>query len=217
MREALDMATNPASTQLGKRPFSLARRLKEIDLFFQKRDRVYQTMRRTARLLEKAGIPYAILGGLALNAHRYERTTKDVDFLLTPEGLQEFRTRLVGKHFDPVPRRSRRFVDRKSGVTVDILVKGLFPGTGKPGPIAFPDPAAVAEVIEEYAFVNLPTLVQLKLAARRWRDFADVVELIRHNNLDERFRGQLHPSVHQDFIECLEEKRREDEYEAMEG
>ena len=27
---------------------------------------------------------------------------------------------------------------------------------------------------------------------------------------------KLHPSVHQDFIECLEEKRREDEYEARE-
>jgi len=28
---------------------------------------------------------------------------------------------------------------------------------------------------------------------------------------------KLHPSVHQDFIECLEEKRREDDYIAREG
>jgi hypothetical protein len=32
--------------------------------------------------------------------------------------------------------------------------------------------------------------------------------------LDESFQEQLHSSVRGDFIECLEEKRREDEYEA---
>jgi hypothetical protein len=43
------------------------------------------------------------------------------------------------------------------------------------------------------------------------------VELIRFNELAESFRDQLHPSVRSDFIECLEEKRREDEYEARGG
>ena len=41
--------------------------------------------------------------------------------------------------------------------------------------------------------------------------------MIREKNLDESFMSQLHPSVHQDFIECLEEKRREDDYIAREG
>jgi hypothetical protein len=41
-----------------------------------------------------------------------------------------------------------------------------------------------------------------------------VVHLIRANDLDESFQGKLDPSVRRDFIECLEEKRREDEYEA---
>ena len=97
---------------------------------------------------------------------------------------------------------------------MDILVTGLFPGTGKPGPIAFPDPKSVRQEIDDFQFVDLRTLVELKLAARRWRDFADVVELIRFNSLDEAFVEKLHPSVRQDFVECLEEKRREDEYES---
>jgi hypothetical protein len=185
-------------------------------MFFRGEDPVHDTMRRVAQLLEQAGIPYAILGGMALNAHRYERTTKDVAFLLTAEGLDTFQRAFVGKEFDAVPGRTRRFRDRVNGVTIDILVTGRFPGSGKPGPIAFPDPAAVRETVEDYSVVNLPTLVQLKLAARRWRDFADVVELIRVHNLDESFLEKLHPAVHQDFIECLEEKRREDEYEARE-
>ena len=63
----------------------------------------------------------------------------------------------------------------------------------------------------------MPALIQLKLAAQRYADFADVVFLIRTHNLDESFLPQIHPSVHRDFIECLEEKRREDEYNAREG
>jgi hypothetical protein len=205
---------NGARTQ--PRPFSFTQRLKEIDMFFQAKDPVHQTMRRTAQRLKRAGIAYAILGGMALNAHRYRRTTNDVDFLLTQEGLVAFCRDFVGKHYDRVSGRPRRFLDRKSGVTIDILVTGRFRGTGKPGPIAFPDPAAVSEVIDKHSVVNLATLVELKLAAGRWRDFGDVVELIRVHNLDEAFLGKLHFSVHQDFIECLEEKRREDEYEARE-
>ena len=64
--------------------------------------------------------------------------------------------------------------------------------------------------------INLETLIQLKLAARRHQDFADVVNLIRVHNLDESYQAKLHPSLHRDYIECLEEKRREDEYESRE-
>ena len=88
------------------------------------------------------------------------------------------------------------------------MVSGLFPGFSKTGPFPFPLPGEVAEEIEKISYVDLPTLIQLKLAARRWKDFADVVELIRYNGLDESFREKLHKSVRGDFIECLEEKRR---------
>src|SRR5262249_30245015 len=157
---------------------------------------------------------YAIIGGMAVNAHKYERTTGDVDFLLTPDGLVTFRRLFVGRDFEAVPRRPRRFRDPQTDMTFDILVTGMFPGSGQPGPIAFPEPAAVSEIRGERRVVNLETLIQLKLAARRYRDFGDVVALIHWNNLDESFLTKLHPAVHGDFIECLEEKRREDEYEA---
>jgi hypothetical protein len=186
-------------------------------MFFEGRGREHKTLRRLVGLLEKAKIPYAVVGGMAVNAHRYQRTTGDVDVLLTAEGLAQFRRRLVPRSYDPVPGRPRRFLDRRHQVTLDVLVTGLFPGTGKPGPISFPDPSEVSEVIEDVRVVKLPILVELKLAARRHRDFGDVVELIRFNDLDESFAQQLHSSVRGDYIECLEEKRREDDYEAREG
>jgi hypothetical protein len=204
---------NDGQSSIKAKPFSFMKRLKEIDMFFQGKDPVHQTMRRAARRLERVGIPYAIVGGMAVNAHKYQRTTGDVDLLLTPEGLEAFRQRFVGKNYARVPGRPVRFVDRTNGITIDILVTGFFPGSGEPGPIAYPDPGRVSETIDKVRVVDLVTLVQLKLAARRHKDFGDVVELIRFNDLDESFTDQLHASVRGDFIECLEEKRREDLYE----
>ncbi len=201
---------------MATKAFSFWEQLKGVSMFFSGKDEVHKSMRRVVKHLEKAKIPYAVVGGMAVLAHRYRRTTDDVDILLTAEGLAEFRRRFVPKNYDTVPKRSRRFVDHTNEVTIDFLVTNMFPGSGKPGPIAYPDPLAVSEIIDDIRVLDLPTLIQLKLAAQRYQDFADVVNLIRANNLDESFLEKLHASVHSDYIECLEEKRREEEYEERE-
>jgi hypothetical protein len=202
---------------LNRRAFRFTDRLKEIGMFFQKRSPQHQAMRRLVRRLNKAGIAYAIMGAMAVNAHGAERTTGDVDVLLTPGGLERFRQEFVGEESEQVGGRPRRFVERQSGVAVDYLITGRYPGSGRPGPFAFPDPAEASQEIDKIRVLTLPQLIQLKLAARRFYDFGDVVFLIRTHNLDEAFLTQLHPSVHPDFIECLGEKRCEDEYLAREG
>jgi hypothetical protein len=194
--------------------WAFRRRLQEIDKFFEGADRVHQTMRHVANYLQSAGIRYAIVGGMAVNAHRHQRTTRDVDFLLTAEGFAAFRKIADAGEFEAMPGRPRRFTDRTTNITFDVLISGHFPGSGEPGPISFPDPAAVTQDIDNLHVVDLPTLVQLKLAARRYQDFADVVSLIRANALDESFQDRLHAAMRADFIECIEEKRREDECEA---
>lgn len=200
--------------------FDYRRRLRDIGMFFQKNDPVYQTLRRLAKRLERAGIPYAVMGAMAVNLHGARRTTDDVDVLLTKEGLGRFRRELLPKFYKPVEGRSRRFVERKSGVTVDCLLEGGIPGFGKPGPIRFPDPSQVSQELHKFSVVSLPQLIQLKLAAGRYYDFGDVTFLIRVHHLDESFLEQLHPSVRPHFLACLDEareqERREEEYEARE-
>src|SRR3954466_3826462 len=161
------------------RTFDPWQRLKEIGMFFQKRDPVHQTLKRLAQRLEKEGIAYAVMGAMAVNLHGARRTTDDVDILLTPAGLEAFRKKLAPKFYDGVEGRPRRFVERRSGVQIDFLVTGGYPGRGKPGPFAFPDPAQSSEEIHDVKVVTLPQLVQLKLAARRYYDFGDVVFLAR--------------------------------------
>ena len=192
-------------------------RIKLVDKFFEGRDEVHKSLRRLVKRLDAADIAYVVVGGMAVFAHGYRRTTNDVDILLTAAGFAEFRKRYVPRNYTAEASRPQRLTDKTNQITVDVLLTGLFPGSGRAGPIAYPDPADVCERMHDVATVNLVTLVQLKLAARRFQDFADVVHLIRANKLDESYLKRLHPSLHRDFIECLEEKRREDEYEARNG
>lgn len=86
------------------RPFCFIERLREISMFFDGTDRVHQTMRTVAGILDKSRIPYAIDGGMAVNAHRYVRTTGDVDFLVTAESLSRIRsccTRCIHRRTEP--------------------------------------------------------------------------------------------------------------------
>lgn len=186
-------------------------------MFFDGTDRVHQAMRHIVDLFNEHAIPYAIVGGMAVNAHHHRRTTQDVDLLVRPDALPVIRGLVDGGRLRGEPGRPRRFYEPKTGVRFDVLMTGSFPGSGEAGPVAFPDPLAVSEVIESLRVVDLRTLIELKLAAGRYQDFADVVSLIRVNALEESFADHLHPSVRADFIECLEEKRREDEYERRQG
>src|SRR5439155_9853943 len=141
--------------------------LRAFAMFEAGRTPAQVSLRRLVNRLKKAKIVHAVMGGMAVYAHGHERFTKDVDVLVTPEGLAEFKKRFVPKNYEQHPIRPRRFIDRINGITLDILVTGLFPGRGEPGPIAFPDPAAVRELIDKVYYINLETLIQLKLAAGR--------------------------------------------------
>jgi hypothetical protein len=84
-------------------------------------------------------------------------------------------------------------------VRVKFLVTGQFPGDGSPKPVAFPNPADSATVIDGMRFLNLPTLIELKLASAtapgRRKDLGDVQELIRALKLPFEFADQLNPMV----------------------
>src|SRR6516164_1493517 len=96
-RRTMKTDVHPTATY---KPRDFLKRLKEIDMFFAGRGQPQQSMRRLARNLKKAGVPYAIMGGMAVNAHGAERTTGDVDVLLTPEGLERFQQAFLGKQYD---------------------------------------------------------------------------------------------------------------------
>lgn len=167
--------------------------------------KVQRALAALTRALDELGIPYAIAGAMALNAHGYERVTVDVDVILTREGLATFKAKRLGLGYAEKFPGSRGFCDTALGVNIDVLIAGDYPGDGQPKPIAFPDPST-AEAGARYRLVSLAQLVELKLASgmtapHRLKDLADVLELIRAAQLSESFAQALHPYVREKYLE----------------
>lgn len=168
------------------------------------RSAVHETMRRLARRFDEEGIPYAVIGGMALFAHGYARLTLDVHILLTPEGLRVFQERLVGRGYVPAfAEANKSFLDAETQTRIKIITSGEFPGDGLPKPVAFPDPAGKTVERGNVRILALENLIELKLASgmtapHRLRDLADVQDLIvvlklpleLMENLDESVRAE---------------------------
>jgi hypothetical protein len=171
--------------------------------------RVHDALAAVTARLDELGIPYAILGALALNAYGYVRATVDVDILVSGEGLARFRAAMLGRGYVEKFPGSRGLRDAERNVDIDIVLAGDYPGDGREKPIRFPDPAEAAVKGTTFALVSLETLIELKIASgmtapHRLRDLADVIELIRANGLARDFQSRLHPYVRERFLELWE-------------
>ncbi len=180
--------------------------LKQADEFFMSTGPVHRTLSNVARRLSDAGIDYAVIGGMALALHGFVRPTQDVDLLVSPEGLEKFHLELVGRGYVPTFQGARKhFRDTETGVKVEMITAGEYPGDGKAKPVVFPDPALKSETIGEHRVIKLPTLIELKLASglsaehRQLRDLADVQQLIETLDLAENLSEQLDASVRDEY------------------
>ncbi len=175
-------------------------------------DEVHKALEKLAATLEADGIPYAIAGAMALNAHGYRRVTVDVDILLAPDGLTAFKQRHLGRGWVERFPGSKGMRDAEFNVKIDVLLSGDYPGDGKPKPVRFPFPD-VAERIGGLMVLSLRDMVELKLASGlsnpdRLKDLADVQELIRHADLPLDLGDALDASVRQKYVEIWNATRR---------
>jgi hypothetical protein len=180
--------------------------LREVSLFHMRQGNVFDTVRRLAKELEHQGIDYAVVGGLAVGEFGYARATTDVDVLMTRNGLAAFRERCLGRGYLPAfAGAMKSFRDTETNIRIEVLTTGEFPGDGKPKPVAFPDPAAVAMEGEDFRFIRLESLLELKLASgltapHRLRDLADVQDLIVAAKLPRDLASSLDPSVRDEYL-----------------
>jgi hypothetical protein len=176
---------------------------------------LHATLERLAQRLQAEGIAYALIGGLAMAEHGYVRLTEDIDLVLTPAGLDAFSQRLVGRGYRPAFQGARKtFRDTETGVRIEILTSGEYPGDGLPKPVAFPDPAlpGVTLEIDGVWVIALDRLIELKLASglsapHRLRDLADVQDLIVRLELPLSLGDMLDPSVQVKYRELWEQAR----------
>lgn len=153
---------------------------------------VRDVAKKMAGELSSRGIPYAVIGGVAVSAYSPPRTTQDVDFLI-PEAhasvAEEFgeTTPVSGMHLQGVSVK----VD---GHDVDLMFL----------PDDLPEAILSAGPTVDGIRVLAPeALIALKLKAGRTKDSGDVVEMVKHGLVDrervKKFLKRYAPDVLEDF------------------
>lgn len=185
--------------------------LREASQFLMQRGDLYNTLRGLIGRLEEAQIPYAVIGAIALAQHGLARMTLDIDVLLTKEGLAAFKTLCVGRGYVPAfPGAQKTFRAVDTGVRIEMITTGEYPGDGLPKPVSFPDPAGASLDLGGIRVIALEGLVELKLASgmsapHRRRDLADIQDLIRALGLPVEFADRLDSSVRALYRQLWEE------------
>lgn len=153
-------------------------------------------------------------GGWAVWRHGYiGRVTQDIDIVVPSDKLDEFLRTAAVSGFDvltPPIGRWRKLQHRDTGIDVDILPEGGRPGIAtRPAPTTIAHPREMGAARGMLKYISLQSLIELKLAAGRLRDEADVVELARENlqRLDEirDHLRQVHPQYLRRFEELLKQ------------
>jgi hypothetical protein len=177
--------------------------LREGSMYFEGSSAVHKTLFGIARRLRELGIDYAVAGGLCLYRHGFQRFTQDVDIIVTREGLAQLHEKLEGRGYVKPFAASKNLRDAETGVRIDFIISGQFPGDGKPGPVAFPIPNTVAKEIDGIQYVDLVPFIELKLASgqasHRAQDLHDVQRLISARTLPRDLAEQLSPSLREAY------------------
>jgi len=157
------------------------------------------------RVLQAIGCEAVVGGGWAVWRHGYlGRVTRDIDIVLPAAKVNEFlqAASVSGFQILPVPpERWPKLLHRDTQVDVDILPEGRRPGTpSKPAPTTIPHPGRIGAAGTALTYVRLPALIELKLAAGRTQDQADVVKLVQANpDQIDAIRQHL-AGVHADYV-----------------
>lgn len=178
----------------------------EAGMHFEQDNAVHRTLRKITKRLNDLDIPYALAGAMSMFVHGFRRFTEDVDLLVTREGLEKLHEHLEGLGYVPVFTGSKNLRDADSGVRIEFLIAGEFPGDGTPKPVAFPDPIEAGVVLQGIRCLTIPKLVELKLASGmtnpgRLKDLGDVQEMIKVRDLQIELADQLNLFVRDKYRE----------------
>ena len=185
--------------------------LLEGSMHFEERSAVHITLRNLTHALNELGVDYAVAGSMAMFIHGFRRFTEDVDVLVTREGLARIHDALDGRGYVKPFAASKNLRDARTGVKIDFLIAGQYPGDGKPGPVAFPVPIEASEVKDGIRVLSLSKWVELKLISGRLparrRDWADIQDAIRTLKIARDFSNQIDSSLRDSYHQLWDEVR----------
>jgi hypothetical protein len=174
---------------------------------------LWQAAARCHEVLAGAAIPHAVLGGVAVCLHGYQRNTIDVNTLIRRADSDSVHVSLEREGF-AWNVKDKEF-SSSSGIAIQFLLAG--DQAGPDSEVLLPDPSDDRTVteIEGLPVLRLSKLIETKIACgtgnlrRTHKDFADVIELILQNRLNSSFARYLHKSLRQTYRQLVRQSRGE--------
>ncbi len=173
-------------------------------------DEVRDRLLRSTRILEQAGIPYAVLGGNAVAEwvgrvdKEAVRFTKDVDILLRREDLEAAKVAMeAGGFIYHETFKVPMFIDGPDGSArsaVNVLFANEIVREGDDSATPDIEPFDYSE--DDFKVVSLESLVQMKLTSYRRRDQMHLIDMLDVGLIDGSWVGK-YPSELGDRLQFL--------------
>jgi len=177
-----------------------------------------RVVRAIDHLLDAVVCEAVVGGGWAVWRHGHiSRVTQDLDIVLPAASIEQFLRAASVSGFEvlpQVPGRWPKIRHKETNVRVDILPEGERPGVPPDfAPTTIPSPSKLGAAGTKLQYMDLPALVELKLAAGRLKDRADIVELIRANREDldglREHLAEVHVTYLQEFDRLVEQAKKD--------
>ncbi len=150
---------------------------------------------KSAAALRDAGVPFALVGGIAVGAHGYPRATKDVDYLVGEEAFCHHKGGLVTMR-DDIP------------VAVDDVPVDLLSAIDEEAFLREALDRAIVDPVYDIPILPLDALMYLKLVSWRPRDRHDVAALLEtgvDTDAVSSYLAEYAPDLAEMFAELVEQ------------
>lgn len=165
-------------------------------------EKVRDRLKRAVKVLETAGIPYAVAGGNAVAAWvtRVDaaavRNTQDVDILLRREDLEQAKTAFTGAGFKYRHVKSiDMFLDGEGAKARDAVHVLFAEENIKTGDLSTAPSVDAVDSSGDFCVVDLEPLVRMKLTSYRLKDQVHLQDMVQVGLIDktwpQRFEGEL--------------------------
>ena len=207
----------------------LAEQLALADMLFAGRDamldpqdlpgRYGRVVRSIDYVLQAIDCPGIVGGGWAVWRHGYvSRVTQDIDIVLPNDRIDDFLQAAAVSGFQVLVQIAGRWPKvhhKETDVQVDILPEGERPGIPPDfAPTTIPSPKSLGATGVTLQYIGLANLIELKLAASRLKDKADVAELVRANRekVDEvrQHLAIVHHQYAEEFDRLVDQSRKDE-------
>lgn len=168
---------------------------------------LWETARHCHAILQQEEIAHAVLGGVAVCLHGYQRNTVDLDLLVRRDDTADIKRAVEQSGYLWLAEASE--FRSPAGIAVQLVMAG--DRAGDDSDVCLPDPGDPDWLTEldGLPVLKLHKLIETKIACgsgnlrRTHKDFADVVELIALHNMSREDARHLHKAVRKTFRELV--------------